>query len=68
MNLSIIYTKENVLLSTKAYASWREIQEEFEDCTASFGPWSVEDVTEFLRFEYSNLNPAVEIQVREAVA
>ena len=68
MNLSIIYTKDDVLLSTKKYSSWREIQEEFDDYKASFGPWSIEDVTDFLRLEYPSLNPAAEIQVREAVA
>jgi len=35
--LHIVLTDERVLLS-KAYASWREVQAEFDDYKASLGP------------------------------
>ena len=67
MSLSIIYTRDDVLISAKPYSSWRQIQDEFATYKASFGPWSVDEVVEFLRFEYPNLNPAVEVQVHQAL-
>ena len=63
MQLQIIYTQDDVLLSKKSYASWREIQKEFQSYKASLGPWPIEEVIKFLADEYSNLVPSAKEQV-----
>ncbi len=42
-----------IRLTKKAYSGWREIQTEFDDYTASLGPWTIDAVIEYLRFDYS---------------
>jgi hypothetical protein len=61
--LHIIFTEEEVLISTKPYASWREIQDEYADYKASLGPWDAATVTSWLDEEYSDLVPKAEKQV-----
>ncbi|WP_183031986.1 hypothetical protein [Cupriavidus sp. UME77] len=61
--IHIIYAGTRILLSRKPYLSWREIQEEFCDYTASLGPWSEVEVTEFLSDEYRMLMPSAATQV-----
>lgn len=51
-DLHLIYVQELVLLSRHPWASWREIQEAFRDCTASLGPWDEREVIEFLVAEH----------------
>jgi hypothetical protein len=55
MNLHIIYTESEMLLSKKQYESWREIQDEYPDYKTSLGPWSIEEIEEFLADEYSKI-------------
>ena len=65
MLLHIIYLRSGrMLLSKKEYLSWREIQNEYEDYMTSLGPWSVEEVIEFLREEYPGDTPFAPDQVR----
>lgn len=61
--LHIIFTKEEVLISRKPYASWREIQEEHDDYMASLGPWKAAAVASWLAEEYSDLIPSAKEQV-----
>lgn len=61
--IHIIYAGTRILLSRKPYLSWREIQEEFCDYSASLGPWSEVEVTEFLSDEYQMLMPSAATQV-----
>ncbi len=62
--LHIIFTrKEGVLISRKPYASWREIQDEYDDYMASLGPWDVTTVVSWLDEEYSTLLPPAQEQV-----
>lgn len=62
--LHIILTrKEEVLISRKPYASWREIQDEYDDYMASLGPWDVTTVVSWLDEEYSTLLPPAQEQV-----
>lgn len=63
MHIQIIYTQDDVLLSKQSYASWQEIQKEFELYKASLGPWPIEEVIKFLADEYSNLVPPAQEQV-----
>jgi hypothetical protein len=61
--LHIIFTREKVLISRNPYASWREIQDEYDDYMASLGPWQVATVISWLEEEYSDLAPSAQEQV-----
>jgi len=63
MHLHIIYTETAMLLSKRSYASWREIQDEYQSYRASVGPWPHEWVAEYLSDEYSDLWPSAQEQV-----
>jgi len=65
MLVHIIYTETAVFLSKKAYASWRDIQDEFSNFKASLGPWKSDAVTEYLQDHYSDLAPPAATQVAE---
>ncbi|MDQ4624854.1 hypothetical protein [Janthinobacterium lividum] len=59
----IILTRKEVLISRKPYASWREIQDEFDDYVASLGPWDTATATSWLDEEYSGLSPSAQDQI-----
>lgn len=62
--LHIIFTRnEEVIISRKAYASWREIQDEYDDYMTSLGPWAADAVASWLDEEYSDLVPSAQEQV-----
>jgi hypothetical protein len=65
MELHLIYTETNVVLSKKQYGDWMQIQKEYPDYKASLGPWSLEEMIDFLNEEYSNLQPRADTQVNE---
>ena len=50
--LNLIFLKNSMLLSNKKYNHWREIQDEFEDYKASVNFKSLEDVVEYISFDY----------------
>ena len=52
-----------MLISKVRYKSWREIQDEYKCYKTSLGPWSAEEVVEYLADEYTRLNPQAKIQV-----
>jgi hypothetical protein len=60
--LHIIFTKGPVLVSKKAYASWQEIQAEFDDYKASLGPWDAATTITWLAEGY-DLMPSAEEQI-----
>ena len=67
--LHIIFTKkESVLISRKPYATWQEIQDEYDDYMASLGPWDVTTVVSWLNEEYSTLLPSAQEQVDALVS
>jgi hypothetical protein len=68
MYLHIIYTQREMLLSKRAYSSWREIQDEYTDYQTSLGPWAEEEVIEYLSDEYPDLEPSAEQQVASLVS
>ncbi|MDO8329441.1 MAG: hypothetical protein Q7T36_03135 [Fluviicoccus sp.] len=59
----IIYTDRDMLLSRQAFASWRDIQEAYPGYLTSLGPWSAEEVIEYLQQEYPELEPSSEQQL-----
>jgi hypothetical protein len=63
MELHIIYTEAEVILSKARFGSWREIQDRYGDFKTSLGPWEHNEVIEYLTEEYSGLCPTAEIQV-----
>lgn len=67
MNLYIIFTDTNVIISKKFYPSWREIQSEYLNYKTSLGAWSTKDVIDFLQAEYQNLEPNASIQVERLI-
>ena len=68
MQLHIVYTETNVLLSKYPYASWREIQDAYETYMTSLGPWEHEEVIEYLADEYPDLSPSAQEQVAAFLA
>ena len=65
MELYLIYTDSNVVLSKKKYADWIQIQEDYPDYKASLGPWDLDEMIDFLNEEYDNLLPSASVQVNE---
>lgn len=67
MLLYIIYIETDILLSKRQYGSWREIQDEYQNYKASLGPWSVQEVIEFLSDEYPKICPSAQQQVQSLI-
>lgn len=63
MELQIVYTEDAVLLSKQSQLSWRELQATIPGYKASLGPWSQDEVVEYLSVEYVDLEPAASVQV-----
>lgn len=63
MELHIIYAEDQIVLSKEHFGSWRDIQEQYGDYTASLGPWDHEAVIVYLQNDYSELTPAAAVQV-----
>ncbi|MNK81229.1 hypothetical protein D3C87_1009700 [compost metagenome] len=59
----IILTRKEVLISRRSYASWCEIQDEYDDYMASLGPWDTTTATSWLDEEYSGLSPSAQDQI-----
>ena len=63
--LHIVFLRPaGMLLTKKPYASWREIQDEYENYVTSLGPWDVDSVLDFIHMEYLSDPPFTEEQVR----
>lgn len=65
MQLHIIYTESAMLLSKTEYATWQDLQRDFADYKASFGPWPDAEVVEYLDEEYPGIFPDARTQVAE---
>ncbi|MTW11766.1 hypothetical protein GM658_14260 [Pseudoduganella eburnea] len=68
MELHIIYTETDMLLSKVHFNSWREVQDQYPDYQASLGPWAPEAVIDYLAFDYPNLAPSAATQVAAVLA
>ncbi|HWT17049.1 MAG TPA: hypothetical protein VN581_14830 [Patescibacteria group bacterium] len=68
MQLYLIYTDTQMLVSRHPYASWQDIQAQLADYKASLGPWEVADVIEYLADQYDDLEPAAEVQIAALLA
>lgn len=68
MLLSIVYLRPaGMLLTKKKYPSWREIQDEFGEYMASLGPWSIEEIIDYIRLDYPTNPPFTEDQIRRFI-
>ena len=67
MQLHIIYTETEVLVSKRPYASWREIQDAYATYKTSLGPWEQGETVAFLDTEYPDISPSAHEQVRRLV-
>ena len=65
--LHIIFTDEQVLVSKKAYTSWREVRAEFDDYKTSLGPWDAATTVSWLAEEY-DLVPSAEEQIESLLS
>jgi hypothetical protein len=64
MNLHVIYTRDDrVLLSRRHYDGWQEIQAEIDDYMTSLGPWSADEMIDYLDSEYPRLASSARQQV-----
>ena len=63
MQLHIIYTETDMLLTKHRYASWRDIQDAYPAYKTSLGPWDHEEVIGFLVDDYSQVFPPAREQV-----
>ena len=57
---NLIFLKEEMLLSTKEYNSWREIQDEYENYTASLDFDSLDQIKEYIIMDYKLESSLVE--------
>jgi hypothetical protein len=48
----IVYCESRMLLDRGEYATWREVQDAYDDYKASFGPWSEADIVGFLEDDW----------------
>ncbi len=50
---NLIFLKsDKVLVSQKQYSDWKEIQNEFDDYMANVGFDSIDEIKEFIQFDY----------------
>lgn len=63
MNLHIIFTETDILLTKHPYASWLDIQDTYSDYKASLGPWDHDEVIGFLSENYPDIFPSAKEQV-----
>ena len=61
--MHIVITEKKVVLSKQDYQSFREVQNDFIDYVTLLGPWSPEEVVDYLENEYPNIASSVKEQV-----
>lgn len=50
----IVYCKSKVLLDRNPYRSWREIQNAYSDYMTSLGPWTLNEIIDFLAQDFGD--------------
>ena len=58
---NLIFLEDKLLLSSKAYGSWRDIQNEFVNYKASLDFDSLEAVKEYLLFDYKDSSSFIDL-------
>ena len=66
MGVYVIYLADTIILTRQVYPDgWREIQNKYPDFKSSLGPWSKEDVKDYIKNEYSDEWPKLKNKVIE---
>lgn len=68
MELYIVFTDTEIVLTKQQYESWRELQNDFFNYESALGPWQQNTVIEYLNSHYPNLIPSAELQVKALIA
>lgn len=55
--LTLIFTAHALLLAKQRYPTWRAIQDEFFDYQASLGPFTADELFDYLRADYRTTPP-----------
>jgi hypothetical protein len=66
--VTIVHTRRGMFLTKKHYDSWRDAQDEFADYMTSLGPYSVEELIDYLDIEYPSSKPFERIEIEEFIA
>ena len=51
--LMLVFTRHALVLSTRRYRSWQEVEDDFGDYISSLGPYSVDELFEYLTNDYT---------------
>lgn len=65
IELVLIFIDDDILVSKKAHAGWRDIQAQYDGFDTSLGPWNSRDMISWLNDEYDDLFPAAQQQVEQ---
>jgi len=63
MELYIVFTDSEIVLTKQQYESWRELQNDFFNYKSSLGPWQENLVIDYLNSHYPDLSPSAQLQV-----
>lgn len=65
IQLVLIFIDDDILVSKKTHACWREIQAQYDRSRTSLGPWNEREIISWLDGEYSDLFPAAQQQIEQ---
>lgn len=60
-----MFTDDDVLVSKKSCASWRDIQAQYDRFKTALGPWNEREMISWLDEEYGDLFPTARRQVEQ---
>ena len=52
--LMLVFTRHAMILSKRRYRSWQEVQDDFEDYISSLGPYSFDELFDYLTNDYTS--------------
>jgi len=55
--VTVVHTESGMCITTTQFADWRAVQDAFDDYQASSGPYSVDELIDYLRVEYPGSQP-----------
>ena len=51
--LLLVFTRHAMVLSKRRYRSWQEVEDDFDDYISSLGPYSVDELFDYLTNDYT---------------
>lgn len=64
-DIHIVFRESEMLLTKRDYRGWREIQDAYEDYKASLGPYTIDEVIEYLMMDYDWVDSALVSRLRK---